>query len=87
MRFAPYEWADLASFRIISQPAVFFRRSLWEKSGGMDLTFHYLLDHHLWLRMTPDAGIVYLPEPLAAARFYSEAKNNFFWCYLDSLFF
>lgn len=76
MRFAPYEWADLASFRIISQPAVFFRRSLWEKSGGLDLTFHYLLDHHLWLRMTPDAGIVYLPEPLAAARFYSEAKNR-----------
>ncbi len=76
MRFAPYGWRDLASFRIIGQPAVFFRRSLWEKSGGLDLSYHFLLDHHLWLRMTEGAMIVYLPEPLAAARFYPEAKNR-----------
>lgn len=76
MRFAPYGWRDLASFRIISQPAVFFRRSLWEKSGGLDLSYHFLLDHHLWLRMTAEAKMFYLPEPLAAARFYPEAKNR-----------
>ena len=76
MRFAPYGWRELASFQIISQPAVFFRRSLWEKRGGMDLSYHFLLDHHLWLRMTADSKIFYLPEPLAAARFYPEAKNR-----------
>lgn len=76
MRFGDWDWRDLARFRIISQPAVFFRRSLWEKSGGLDLSYHYLLDHQLWLRMVHGAKTLYLPEPLAAARFYAEAKNR-----------
>lgn len=76
MRFGDWDWRDLARFRIISQPAVFFRRSLWEKCGGLDLSYHYLLDHQLWLRMVHGTKILYLPEPLAAARFYAEAKNR-----------
>ena len=64
------------SFRVISQPGVFFRRSAWERAGGLDLTYHYLLDHHLWLRMTAGGKFDYLPEPLAAARFHAAAKNR-----------
>ena len=76
MRFDQYSAEDLMSFRVISQPGVFFRRSAWEKAGGLDLSYHYLLDHHLWLRMISQGKFAYLPEPLAAARFHAEAKNR-----------
>ena len=76
MRFDQYSAEDLMTFRVISQPGVFFRRSAWEKAGGLDLSYHYMLDHHLWLRMISRGKFVYLPEPLAAARFHSAAKNR-----------
>lgn len=76
MRFTDYTLRDLMAFRIISQPAVFFRRKAWDSAGGMDLRYQFLLDHHLWLRIAAKGKIAYLPEPLAAARFYPEAKNR-----------
>ncbi len=76
MRFAPYSAEDLMTFRVISQPGVFFRRSAWERAGGLDLSYSYLLDHHLWLRMSAGGRFAYLPEPLAAARFHEDAKNR-----------
>ncbi len=76
MRFAEYELKDLMTFRIVGQPAVFFRRSAWEAAGGLDLSYHYLLDHHLWLRIAARGGMAYVPEPWAAARFYAQAKNR-----------
>lgn len=76
MRFEPYSLQDLMRFRVISQPGVFFRRSLWEKTGGLDLSYAYLLDHHLWLRMFRVGKFDYVPEPLAAARYHAAAKNR-----------
>lgn len=76
MKFHQYSLQDLMTFRIISQPAVFFRKSAWERAGGMNLHYHYLLDHQLWLRIALQGEIAYLPKPLAAARFYPEAKNR-----------
>ncbi len=74
-RFQPYDLADLMSFRIISQPAVFMRRSALEQAGLLDLSYHYLLDHQLWLRMAQIAPMVYIPQTLAAARYHAGAKN------------
>ncbi len=76
MRFEQYTAEDLMTFRVISQPGVFFRRSAWNRAGGLDLSFSYLLDHHLWLRMAASGKFAYLSEPLAAARFHAEAKNR-----------
>lgn len=76
MRFEQYSAEDMMSFRVISQPGVFFRRSAWERVGGLDLSYSYLLDHHLWLRMIASGKFTYLPEPLAAARFHADAKNR-----------
>jgi glycosyltransferase involved in cell wall biosynthesis len=73
--FKTFNLLDLMSFQIISQPAVFMRRSILEQAGLLDPGFHMLLDHHLWLRMTKIAAIVYLPETLAAARYHAGAKN------------
>ncbi len=76
MRFGAWGLRELMCFRIISEPGVFFRRSLLEKAGHLDLSYHYLLDHHLWLRLGLHAPIRYVPGACwAAARFHPGAKN------------
>lgn len=73
--FKPYHLDDLMAFRIISQPAVFMRRSILEQAGLLDLSYDLLLDHQLWLRMARLAPTVCIPETLAAARYHAAAKN------------
>jgi glycosyltransferase involved in cell wall biosynthesis len=75
MKFGPRGLDELLCFNIISQPGVFLRRSVLAQTGLLDESFHYLLDHHLWLRAAQAAGTLYLPQRLAAARFHAEAKN------------
>lgn len=67
---------DLLCFQIIGQPAVFFRRSALEKAGVLDSTFHFLLDHHLWIRIAQHGKILHVNQTWAAARYHAEAKNR-----------
>jgi hypothetical protein len=76
LRYGDWSLPDLMAFRVIGQPSVFMRRSVLEQAGVLDLSYHYLLDHQLWLRMAQMAGgMRYLPETLSAARFHAESKN------------
>jgi GT2 family glycosyltransferase len=67
---------DLLSFQIIGQPAVFMRRAAFEKAGGLDPAFHFLLDHHLWIRIAAQGRVLHVPQTWAAARYHAEAKNR-----------
>ena len=76
LKYGQLSLEDLLCFQIIGQPAVFFRRAAYEKTGGLDPTFHYLLDHHLWIRLAQPGKILHVPQIWAAARFHAEAKNR-----------
>jgi len=67
---------DLLCFQIIGQLAVFFRRAAYEKTAGLDATFHFLLDHQLWIRLAQQGKILHVPQIWAAARYHAEAKNR-----------
>jgi len=86
LSFGDWNLLDLLSFRIICQPAVFMRRAVLEKSGYLESTYHYMLDHHLWIQMARCAPIRHIGgvmkvrdgEPAAlwaAARHHPGAKN------------
>lgn len=76
LKYRQLSLADLLCFQIIGQPAVFFRRSMLEPRGGLDTTFHFLLDHQFWIRLAARGPIVHMDQTLAAARYHAEAKNR-----------
>lgn len=74
-RFGDWELDDLLCFRILGQPSVFLRKSVLDRAGILDTRFHYLLDHHLWIRMAMLAPIGHVSQFWSAARFHAGAKN------------
>jgi glycosyltransferase involved in cell wall biosynthesis len=76
LKYRQLSLQDLLCFQIIGQPAVFFRREAYDKVGGLTTTFHFLLDHHLWIRIAAQGQILHVPQTWAAARYHSEAKNR-----------
>ncbi len=72
------QWAlpDLMMFKILGQASVFFRRQVLGQAGFLDPNFHYMLDHHLWLRMASITKLQYAAGQVwAAARMHGGAKN------------
>ena len=74
-KYKQFTLEDLLCFQIIGQPAVFFRREAVEVAGGLDTTYHCLLDHHLWLRIALQGQILHIDETWAVARYHPDAKN------------
>jgi glycosyltransferase involved in cell wall biosynthesis len=75
MTYGHWGLDELMQFNILGQPGVFMRRAALEQAGGLDLSYHYMLDHHLWLRLAQYGSMVYLPQRWAAARYHASAKN------------
>jgi glycosyltransferase involved in cell wall biosynthesis len=73
--FGDWGLEELMGFRIICQPAVFMRRKFFQQAGEVDPTYHYLLDHHLWLRIARLAAVQHVASTWAAARHHPGAKN------------
>jgi glycosyltransferase involved in cell wall biosynthesis len=73
--FPDWQLEDLLAFRIICQPAVFMLRTLYEQVGGLDPNYHFMLDHHLWIRIASKMPIKHSTALWAAARHHPGAKN------------
>ena len=76
LKYRQYSLQDLLCFQIVGQPSVFFRRSALEKTGLLDTSFHFMLDHHLWIRLAQQGLILHVPQVWSAARYHPQAKNR-----------
>ncbi len=76
LKYKQLSLLDLLCFQIIGQPGVFFRRAVLEETGLLDTTFHFLLDHHLWIRIAQHGNILHVDQTWSAARYHAEAKNR-----------
>ncbi|HEY3474044.1 MAG TPA: glycosyltransferase family 2 protein [Anaerolineales bacterium] len=76
LKYKQLSLEDLLCFQIIGQPSVFFRRAALEKAGLLDTSFHFMLDHHLWIRLAQHGKILHIPQVWSAARYHPGAKNR-----------
>ena len=76
LHYRPLSLEDLLCFQIIGQPAVFMRRDAFVKSGGLEPTLHFLLDHQLWIKLAAQGEILHVDETWATARYHAQAKNR-----------
>jgi glycosyltransferase involved in cell wall biosynthesis len=59
----------------ILQPALFLRRSVYDKIGGIDENLHLAMDLDYWIRAGLLFRVAYIPTPLAMAKIYGDAKS------------
>jgi len=72
----PWDNERLKEVCFLSQPAVFFRRSVIKQYGYLNETLHYCMDYEYWLRLgIKGAKFAYLPQILAGSRLYQETKT------------
>jgi len=60
----------------IPQPAAFWRRELWVRSGPLDPSFYFAMDYDLWVRFAKLSPIQYFPELWASFRIHGDGKTT-----------
>lgn len=80
-----YHWAveppsdNIFHSDIISQPSCFFRRTAYEKAGGLDKELHYTMDWDLWIRlMKAGARFQFVDTPMSRVLWTRDAKTGGF---------
>lgn len=74
MRHYSFNWYLIENF--VCQPAVFFRRSLYEQVGGLDPAYHCAMDYDLFLRMAAVSKPAFIDEDLAYFRISGDNKTS-----------
>jgi len=60
----------------LAQPSVFWRRSLYEKVGGLNRQWNLAMDSDLWLRFARHTRPQHLAQYLSCMRYYPEQKTR-----------
>lgn len=71
----PFNYDYLAVYNIVAQPSAFFRRSVYEEVGGISQELKQASDYDLWIRLTKNRKVTYLPEFLSSYRLHYAAKT------------
>ncbi len=61
----------------LQQESVFWRRSLWKKTGGLDLSLDYAADFKLWTQFAKHSDLVSVAVPLALFRYRAGDQRSF----------
>lgn len=75
-RSRSYSRRALLLENFVSQMTVFWRREALERVGHLDASLHFTFDYELWLRLSTLGDPVYIPEPIAAFRWYRQSKSG-----------
>lgn len=68
--------ADLGRTRnFIPQPATWYRRSVIDRFGSLDESYHFAFDYEFFLRLAGRVDARFLPEILAMFRVHSSSKT------------
>jgi len=60
-----------------AQTSVFWKKALWDEVGGLNESFHYVMDYELWLRMVLYAnGILMTRQVLSYTRLQPKMKTQ-----------
>ena len=71
-----FSFNRLLTTNFISQPAVFFRRSVLETAGPIDLDLPTAMDYDLWLRLAKLGSPGYIDEDLACFRVHGQSISS-----------
>jgi glycosyltransferase involved in cell wall biosynthesis len=74
--------AELTDDRLLAEGCYFFsgaalfRRSLFERFGGLDGSLRYTMDYDFYLRIAPHVRARYVPRTLGAFRVHGDSKTS-----------
>jgi glycosyltransferase involved in cell wall biosynthesis len=71
-----YSRRSLLVENYVSQMTVFWRRSAMERIGYLDASMRYSFDYEYWLRLSELGDPAYLPDRIAAFRWYATSKSG-----------
>ncbi|MEO6052655.1 MAG: glycosyltransferase family 2 protein [Chthoniobacterales bacterium] len=79
IRWVPFREFDRkalkTAYRVI-QPAMFFKKDVYWKTGGLDIDLHYAMDWELLIRMAQRGDVISIPDEIAKIRFYEDTKTS-----------
>jgi glycosyltransferase involved in cell wall biosynthesis len=76
LRLRKFTFDKLLRENFISQPAVFFRKEIFEEAGMLNTDLHYAMDYDLWLRFARLSPAGVLNSYLADFRRHGSSKSE-----------
>lgn len=73
IRFNRFIW--MYDYNYLPQPSTFWRRGLYEQTGGLDRRLNLAMDADLWIRFAELADLHHVPRRWSRMRYYPEQKN------------
>jgi glycosyltransferase involved in cell wall biosynthesis len=68
-------WFREGIYGYLQQESIFWRKGLWQKANGLNLTYTIAADYELWTRFAENSELVSIGLPLAAFRIRSQSKS------------
>ena len=75
-RLKRFTYEKLLRENFISQPAVFFKKDLFEEAGMLSLDLHYAMDYDLWLRFGRISPAGVIQRDLSSFRRHGSSKSE-----------
>ena len=63
-------------FGYLQQESMFFRKSLWDKIGGLDLNYNLAADFELWTRFATISSVISVNIPLSGFRIDDNSRSK-----------